>query len=208
MAFLFGGAPEGLSASTPEKALLDSLKNAGRVIQRDYRKSLMTEKSVIQEIKSLARQNKHHLATLKAKELVRLRSFQEKLQVSQCHLSSLQHNVSTMSSSQVLQESFVKTGKLLKNLNSQMNAASVMKVLRDFQLQSENFSTKQELIQEAVDESAKIEGEEEVTDSTVAMVFQELGLEASRGLASARTQPTDSLEERFQTLKLKMEKLN
>lgn len=207
MAFLFGGDVE-TSRSRPADPIKDmqgELRNAMRSILRETTKSTQQEKGLITEIKRYAAVNKLQLATLKAKELVRLRSHQERLQTTHCQLTSLHQNLATVSSTQVMHDAMAKTTKLLQNLRGKMNPATIMKNMRAFQTESENFQTTQQTLQESLDDVFQSEDEAHITEQTIGQVFEELGLDLS-GKLTTPVQPlsqiTDKdLEARFQRLK-------
>lgn len=215
MAFLFGGEeylPK--HSNTPKNPVRDTqndIRNAMRTLQRESLKTVRTEKELMAAIKRFAQINKLQLATLKAKELVRLRAHQERLEVTHCQLATLHQTLSTIASTQVMHESLAKTTKMFQNLRTTMNPASIMKTMRQFQVESEYFQTAQEQMHESVDDALQVEDEQSITQETVGQVFQELGLDLGKLMEKSGTPQAvlpavdeEDLEKRFQRLKTSM----
>lgn len=180
MSFLFGGGVETTRAKkNPIRDMQAHLRQSMRTLQRDAFKSKEQEKQLMTDIKICARANRFELCAIKAKALVRLRSHQSRVQNTVLQLSSMEQSLGTVSATQVMQDTVKNTCKLLEKMNLQMNAAGIMKLMREYQQQSEEFSTKQEAIHESIDSAMETEDEESVTDATVADVYTELGLDTS-----------------------------
>lgn len=183
MAFLFGGGNE--DSNRPHrkrdqvKDMQSQLRQSMRVVTRDSCKAKEQEKQLMLEIKQCAKANKYTLCNAKAKELVRTRIHQERLQATLGQMSGLCNNLSSISSTQVLQDCILKTGTLLQSLNKQTDVKKIMKMMDNYQVQSEQFSSKQEAVQETIDSVLETDNEATITENTVADVYLELGLDAS-----------------------------
>jgi charged multivesicular body protein 2A len=209
MSFLFGG-PESVKSYVPRNPVRETqseLRASIRTMKRELNKSMLQEKTLKLEIKKCASTNQIRFCTIKAKELVRLRNFQEKLQNTMCSLSSMDQNLSSISSTQVMQETLTKTSKLLSKLNKQTDAKGVVRAMHEYSREQEMFGMKQESIMETVDEAMQVENEDMCTNDAVADVFMELGLDASLVLSSGgATHPLNetSLAERLNKLKVSL----
>lgn len=184
MSFLFGGGSvDGYRGTTrkpnPVKDMQGKLRASMRVILRESSKASQTEKRLQQEIKHYASINKIQTCQMKAKELVRLRGHTQQLLNTHCQLTSLHQNLSGIETTQAMQESIANTSKLLKKLNTDMNASQIMKMMYEYQTQNEHFHAKQEAVNDAIDDVMSAADEDSETQATVTGIFQELGLNAA-----------------------------
>lgn len=179
MSFLFGGGDATISQRRdPVKEMQSQLRASIRSITRDVNKAKDQEKILTKEIKYYAKTNKLPLCATKAKELVRLRNHQTRLQNSIGQMSDLTHSLSNVSNTQVIQECMNKTGVLLKDLNRKTDLSKIMKMMQEYQFHTEAFQYKQESIQETIDNVMQTDNEDEVTNNTVEDIYLELGLDA------------------------------
>lgn len=190
MSFLFGGpVAERRTPANPVRDMQSQMRDSMRALMRESRKANEQEKKLVVEIKHYAQLNRLQLVQVKAKELIRLRAHQEKLQTTHCSLSSLHQSLSSIASTQIMQETITKTSKLLKSLNQSMSVHGIMKAMHEYQSQHEQFATKQENLNETIDEVMKDENEDAATSDAVSDVLQELGLDASLVLARVPLAP-------------------
>ena len=108
------------------------------------------------------------------------------------------------------QDSVASSLKLLKTMNAHMDARGIMKMMHEYQVQNETFNTKQETVQQTMDETLAVEDETETTDETIAAVFEELGLDALQ-IATARVPvkaevSVETLEQRLMRLRAQSER--
>ena len=179
------------------------LRNAMRTIARDSSKTKAREESLVREIKVFGKNNKLQQCSMKAKELVRCRQQQSKLDNTYSQLGSLLDTVSNMSATKTMQDSVQGTAKLLRNLNASIDAKGIMRLMQDFQKQSDLFSNNQETIDESIDSALQVENEDNVSEDTVTAVLEELGLDAERILKQATpvSFTSQELSERLNRLK-------
>ena len=205
MAFLFGGARP--SASTTIQAYIREINRHARSMDREAQKSLRDEKVVIKEIFANAGKNDIAMAKLKAKELVRLRTYRKRVTVTQQGLLGLSQQLKILHSTQQGQEVLAKATRILHALDKKMDIASTYRMLQEFERQSTNLSEKQELVNETLD--SVFETDMADVDSAMGDVFSELGLKlsedmsrlnvSSSGLAAQET--GDDLEARLARLR-------
>ena len=189
MAFIFGGGDPGqYRKKDPLREMQSELRSSLRLIHRETLKARHQERALALEIKTLAKSNQIQLCHLKARELVRLRVHLERLQNTSTQLTGMSQNLTSVALTQTMQTSIAQTSKMLKQYNSKTNVHSIMKMMREYALQSEQFEFKQEAVTDAIDDATATENEELATDSMVAGVLQELGVESLLRLSVASSQ--------------------
>jgi hypothetical protein len=205
MSFLFGGAPQ--VKKDPVRDYQKELRHATRSMDREEIKTASQEKILLSSITKLAKDQRLDLCKTKAKELVRLRAHRHRLVTMKGHMATLQHQLSTVNSAKVMQETMAKTTHLLRSLNSRLDAKAIHRMLMEFERQSVTFTDGQEILENTLDGIFEAENEQASTDQAVAGVFQELGLEiemnlgnAGGGLGVSSISDVD-LAERLQSLK-------
>lgn len=179
MSFLFGGGRP--TQSNTLKSYASEIRKHIRSMQREETKSTQSEKNIIKEIKALANKQEINMAKIKAKELVRTRTFRKRLAITQQGLSCLAQELSIMQSSQQTQEILEKTTKILHALNSKMDIGSTYKMLMEFDRQNTTMAEKQEIVDDSLD--SMFDTDDSEIDSTMSSVFEELGLGISNGLS-------------------------
>jgi division protein CdvB (Snf7/Vps24/ESCRT-III family) len=187
MSFLFGGAPQ--VKKDPVRDHQRELRHATRSMDREELKTGAQEKSLAASIVKLAKEQRIDLCKAKAKELVRLRAHRHRLVTMKGHMSTLQHQLSTVQSAKVMQETMAKTTHLLRSLNTRLDAKTIHRMLLEFERQSVTFTDGQEILESTLDGIFESEDEQANTDQAVAGVFHELGLELEMGMA----RPSDEL---------------
>ena len=205
MSFLFGGAPQ--TKKDPVKEYQKDLRHSMRSMDREELKAASQERLLVSSITKLAKEQRFDLCKAKAKELVRLRAHRSRLVTMKGHMSTLQHQLSTVQSAKVMQETMAKTTHLLRSLNTRLDAKAIHRMLLEFERQSLAFGDGQEVLEETLDGIFEADNEQASTDQAVASVFQELGLEIEMGLGRAGTDhslhtiPVSELEARLQSLR-------
>jgi len=183
MSFLFGGAPQ--TKKDPVKDYQKDLRHSVRSMDREELKAAQQEKALIASITKLAKEQRIDLCKAKAKELVRLRAHRNRLVTMKGHMSTLQHQLSTVQSAKVMQETMAKTTHLLRSLNARLDARAIHRMLLEFERHSTAFSDGQEILEETLDGMFEADDEKATTDDAVSGVFQELGLELSQGMGNS-----------------------
>jgi division protein CdvB (Snf7/Vps24/ESCRT-III family) len=183
MAFLFGGGKK--ASQDPVKDYQRELRHAMRSMDREDLKGAAGEKTLIASITKNAREQKMDLCKAKAKELVRLRSHRTRIATMKGHMSTLSHQLSTVQSAKVMQETVAKTTHLLQKLNGRLDAKSIHKMLYEFERQSTQFADGQEVLEETLDSIFETADEQSNTDQAVERIFDELKLDMQLSMGSA-----------------------
>jgi len=184
MAFLFGGARK--ANSEPIKDYQRELRKAIRTMDREDMKGALEEKTLINIITKQAREQKYDICKTKAKELIRLRAHRARLATMKGHMSTLSHQLSTVQSAKVMQETLTKTTHLLKGLNNRLDAKAIFKMLTEFERQSHQFSDTQGVLEETLDSIFETDNEQAMTEDAVSGIFEELKLNIELDLSRAK----------------------
>jgi len=207
MAFLFGGArPSGM----------DSLRNftsqtraSVRGIERELKKVDTQEASLLRQLKKCGQTQAIDEATAKARELVRLRGHRKRLQGLRANMVGMAQELSEVGASQKTQEMIGKTTHMLQRLNEQLNVAGTHRLMVEFERQSVEMSSKQEIVDDALDTAFTTENEAGLSEEAVRGVLEEAGFDEAARLAknipgsAGRIENSNDmeLEERFRALK-------
>jgi len=163
------------------------------------------ERALQSTIKKLATDGKAESATVKAKELVRLRAHRARTQTMHAHLQGLSQQLQTVHNSTRIQDTLAETSRMMQSVNSRFDAASVSRMLHDFERQNLLLGAKQEIIEDTMESTLEVDGEREAMDDAVLGVLQEAGLDLSSRLGTSRlaqaAEPPESLDERLQRLR-------
>lgn len=208
MSFLFGGArPSGAEAL---KGYQRDVSGQARAIEREVSRLNQQERVITQDLMKLGKANKMDLATLKARELIRMRAHRKRLYVMKTHMSGLAQQLQSVGSTGKIHEIVAKSTHILQCINTRLDAVSVQKMLMEFEKQNVIMASKQEITEEGLDEAFEVEGEQDATEDAVLSVMQEIGLDLTSYMAtkaqSAATKmlpnvSTEELEDRLQNLR-------
>jgi len=175
MSFLFGGARP--KAQDTFRDYHRKAASNARGMEREIAR-LDKEESVLQaELKRCGTDGKIETATMKAKELIRLRSHRSRLQTMRSHMLGLSQQLQTMDTSTKMQDTLCGTAKMLQNVNARFDAGSISRMLGDFERQNVLLKEKQEIVEECMESSLEVDGETDATSDAVLGVLQEAGLD-------------------------------
>ena len=207
MAFLFGGAKSASVKVDPVKEYQREIRHAQRSMDREDIKAGAQERALLADITRQAKDQKLDQCKARARELIRLRSHRARLDAMKGHMNALGHQLSTVQSAQSMQAIMGKTTRLLQGLNKKMDVKSVHRMLFEYERQSTAFADSQEVVEESLDSMFEVDGEQEATDDAMLRVFEELGLDFSVGIGSAKVGllaqvNTEDLEARLNKLRV------
>jgi charged multivesicular body protein 2A len=93
------------------------------------------------------------------------------------HLQGLCQQLQAVHSADKMQEILGATARILHCLNSRLDAATVHRMLAEYEKQNSLMSNKAEIVDDALDVMFEVDGEEQATSETVALVLREAGLD-------------------------------
>lgn len=205
MSFIFGGA-----RASNQDSLRDyqrRIAGSARGMEREIVRLDRQEKQLLKELTKYGAEGKLELATTKAKEMVRLRSHRSRLYAMKGNMTGLANQLQTVHSTGKIQETIAMTARMLQGLNTKFDAPSVARMLADFEKQNVLMASKQELIEDTLDNTFEVDGELDATSEAVLSVLEEAGLDLRDRMARpGRTAPEkagegEDLEERLQRLR-------
>ena len=203
MAFLFGGGrPSGKDGIRDHQRRAAS---TARGMERELGRIDSQERALQGAIKKMAIDGKVDTATVKAKELVRLRAHRSRMQTMHAHLLGLSQHLQTVHNSTRIQDTLAETSRMMQSVNARFDAASISRMLQDFERQNVLLGAKQEIVEDTMESALEVDGEREAMDDAVLGVLQEAGLDLSSRLGPSRLaqgpEPPESLDERLQRLR-------
>ena len=206
MAFLYGGG-----RPTGKDCLRDyqrQIASNARGMEREVARMDLQEKALQRDLVKCANENKIDAATLKAREVVRLRAHRSRVQTMRGHMVGLSQQLQTVQSTSKIQETVALTARMLQGLNARCDAASIARMLAEFEKQNILMANKQEVVEDTLDCTFEVDGEHDATSDAVASVLQEVGLDVQSkfkaqavGEAWKNTQEEDDMAERLQRLR-------
>lgn len=182
MAFLFGGARPSSAASL--KDYQRKIAASARGVQREGARLEGREAQIRRELEKLVKSDKIDEAKDKATELVRLRAHRDKLRRMGSHLQALGQQLQAVHSADKMQEILGATALILQGLNSRLDAVTVQRMLAEYERQNSLMANKSEVVDDALDTMFEVDGEEQATSETVALVLREAGLDTMAKLGS------------------------
>lgn len=175
---------------TPQERLKKNqraLDRTQRELEREKRKLEAQEKKLITEIKKAAKNNQISAAKIKAKDLVRTRSYVSKFNNMQTQLQAISLRIQAVRSSDQMSSSMREATVLLAGMNRSMNLPQLQKISMEFEKQNELMDQRQEFIDEAIDGVMEDDefNEDEEADEIVNKVLDEIGVDLNAELTTA-----------------------
>lgn len=205
MSFIFGG-----SRPTNQNSLRDyqrQIASNARGMEREVARLDMQEKVLQRDLVKCANENKIDAAAIKAKEMVRLRAHRSRVQTMKGHMTGLAQQLQTVQSTTKIQETIAMTARMLQGLNARFDAGSIARMLAEFEKQNILMANKQEVVEDTLDCTFEVDGEQDATNEAVLGVLQEVGLDVQsrlKGPAGGGQMPSEdseSIEARLQRLR-------
>lgn len=205
MSWLFGGA-----RPTGKDCLRDyqrQIASNARGMEREVARMDLQEKVLQRDLAKCASENKIEAATIKAREMVRLRSHRSRVQTMKGHMTGLAQQLQTVQSTTKIQETMAVTARMLQGLNARFDAASIARMLAEFEKQNILMANKQEVVEDTLDCTFEVDGEHDATNEAVVSVLQEVGLDVQSrlktqvGCSGVSTQEEDAMADRLQRLR-------
>jgi division protein CdvB (Snf7/Vps24/ESCRT-III family) len=187
MAFLFGGGRQ--SKTDTIKGFQRKVAGNARGMDREIARMDLQEAALQRELSRCAKESKLDTATLKAKEIVRLRAHKTRLRAVKEQMGGLAQQLQGVHMTGKIQESLCGTVQMLQTLNSRMDAGSVSKMLVEYERQTVQMQAKQELMDDAMDSGFEADGEQDDCNEAVISVLEEVGLDARAQLESRSNKP-------------------
>lgn len=207
MSFLFGGGRT--TSDNPIRSLQTQVRNGVRTSEREIARLDREEKVLLTQLKKCGSAQHIETARIKAKELVRLRAHRVRLTGLKAGLSGLSQQLGEVGTSHKIQEALGKTTEMLQKLNGQLSLVSTQRLMKEFDRQTSEMSTKQEMVNDALESAFEAENEQAETEGAVLQVLEEAGLEQACRMKSVKfdapvavnDMSSSSLESRLHSLR-------
>lgn len=184
MSFLFGGAR--VSNSNTVRDYQRKVAGNARGIEREVAKLDRKETVLQRELAKCAKEAKMDIATAKAKEIVRLRAHRARLTAVCAQMTGLSQQLQSVQTTGKVQEIIADTVGMLHTLNGRLDATGVARMLAEFERQSVQMQSKQELMHDALESGFEADGEAEDCNEAVINVLEEVGLDMRTQMIGGR----------------------
>lgn len=168
------------------------MKTAQRALSRSQRelaveqtKMERQEKVALFNIKKEVEAGKIDLAKLMAKDLVRTRNIIKKFYTTKMQLQSVATNIQGMKVTNAMALAMKSATAAIVGMNRQVSMPAMMAILREFEKQNDVMETKQEMMDDTVNEAADTEGDEQEQTDILAAICDEVGLKLTSRLDHA-----------------------
>mmetsp|Transcript_12125 Transcript_12125/g.23910 ORF Transcript_12125/g.23910 Transcript_12125/m.23910 type:complete len:212 (+) Transcript_12125:145-780(+) len=210
MSFLFGGKKK-----TPDELMREytrSIQKSTREIERERTKLQTQEKKIIADIKKAAKDGQMGPVKIMAKDLVRTRGQITKFYGMKCQMQAVGLRLQTIKSTQGMTDAMKGAARAMKSMNAQVDAKSMARILQDFEKESALMDDKQEMMDDAIDDTFEAEDEEGAINDVIGQVLAEIGIDMGAQMdlapggkpvqqAAAETEGEMSLEDRLANLR-------
>jgi len=209
MSFLFGGARPTSEHNNPLRCLQSQVRSGVRASDREIARLDRDEKLLLAQLKKCGSSQHIETARIKAKELVRLRAHRLRLTGLKAGLTGLSQQLGEVGASHKIQEALSKTTVMLQKLNGQLSLGGTQRMMKEFDRQTNEMSTKQELLNDALDSAFEGDNEEAESETAVLQVLEEAGLDEAYRMHSVKSRQqageqqisVNSLEARLHSLR-------
>uniref|UniRef100_A0A7S4L6T7 Uncharacterized protein n=2 Tax=Guillardia theta TaxID=55529 RepID=A0A7S4L6T7_GUITH len=190
MSFLFGGKKK-----TPQELMREYKRNVDksvREIEREKTKLQTQEKKIINDIRKAAKEGQMGPVRVMAKDLVRTRAQITKFYQMKCQMQAVGLRLQTIKSTQAMTEAMKGAAKAMKGMNAKVNPIAMQRILFEFEKQSEIMDSKQEMMDDAIDDAFEADDEEAQVDEVIGQVLSEIGIDLGDQMHHAA--PSESIE--------------
>lgn len=172
---------------TPAEMLRENqraLNKAMRELDREKARLEAEEKKVIAEIKKMAKMNQMDSVRVMAKQLVRTRNYCKKFTMMKATIQTVSLKIATLKSQDSMATAMKGVTLAMKKMNSRMNLPQIQKIMMDFEKQSAIMDMKEEMLDDAVDDSMGDVDDQEESEGIVNQILDELGIQIGNELNS------------------------
>ncbi|EKX44438.1 vacuolar protein sorting 2B [Guillardia theta CCMP2712] len=193
MSFLFGGKKK-----TPQELMREYKRNVDksvREIEREKTKLQTQEKKIINDIRKAAKEGQMGPVRVMAKDLVRTRAQITKFYQMKCQMQAVGLRLQTIKSTQAMTEAMKGAAKAMKGMNAKVNPIAMQRILFEFEKQSEIMDSKQEMMDDAIDDAFEADDEEAQVDEVIGQVLSEIGIDLGDQMHHAAPSSSEESQE-------------
>ncbi|KAF0987172.1 hypothetical protein HZS_3866 [Henneguya salminicola] len=128
----------------------------------------------------MGRKGEMDVVKIRAKDLVKTRRFIKKFIIMKANIEAAALKVQTLKSSNDMAVAMKGVGIALGSMNKRMNLPEIQKIMHNFEKESEIMDTKQELMEDAIDDVTGEAEDDEESEALTAKVLADLGIAISQ----------------------------
>lgn len=156
-----------------------ALEKTQRELDRERVKLENQEKKLVADIKKSAKNGQIGACKIQAKDLVRTRRYITKFYQMRTQLQAISLRIQTVRSNEAMMQSMKGATSLLGSMNRQMNLPALQRIAMEFERENDIMDQRQEMMDDAIDETTGIEDEEE-GEEVVNQVLDEIGVDLNQ----------------------------
>ena len=156
-----------------------ALEKTQRELDRERVKLENQEKKLVADIKKSAKNGQIGACKIQAKDLVRTRRYIQKFYQMRTQLQAISLRIQTVRSNEQMMVSMKGATSLLGSMNRQMNLPALQRIAMEFERENDIMDQRQEMMDDAIDESTGIEDEEE-GEEVVNQILDEIGVDLNQ----------------------------
>jgi charged multivesicular body protein 2A len=186
---------------TPKEIMREykrGIERSIRDLEREKIKLANEERKITNEMKRAAKNNQLDAVKIMARDIVRIRSYQQKFLKMKSHLNSVSLKLTTMQTSQQMMDSMAQVTRAMQGMNQRMNLPEMQKIMMEFEKQTQVMDMKEEMMGDAIDDGLGVDDEEEEEEELMAQVLDSVGLDLKGQLKSkepSKLETTEKVEE-------------
>ncbi|OAR01700.1 hypothetical protein LLEC1_07186, partial [Akanthomyces lecanii] len=144
------------------------------------------EKTLIQQIKTSAKNGQMGACKIQAKDLVRTRRYVEKFYGMRSQLQQISLRLQTYRTNEQMMQAMKGATMALGSMNKSMNLPQLQRIAMEFERENDVMEQRQEMMDDAVDDAMDV-GVEEEGDEVVEQVLEDIGIEFNQALGETPT---------------------
>ncbi|OAQ79023.1 SNF7 family protein [Purpureocillium lilacinum] len=144
------------------------------------------EKTLIQQIKTSAKNGQMGACKIQAKDLVRTRRYIEKFFAMRSQLQKISLRLQTYRTNEQMMQAMKGATMALGSMNKSMNLPQLQRIAMEFERENDIMEQRQEMMDDAVDDAMDV-GVEEEGDEVVDQVLEEIGIDFNQALGETPT---------------------
>lgn len=145
------------------------------------------EKTLIQQIKTSAKNGQMGACKIQAKDLVRTRRYVEKFYSMRSQLQKISLRLQTYRTNEQMMTAMKGATQALGSMNKSMNLPQLQRIAMEFERENDIMDQRQEMMDDVMDDAMDV-GLEEEGDEVVEQVLEEIGVDFNQALGET---PTD-----------------
>ncbi|KAG6078774.1 hypothetical protein E4U16_001407 [Claviceps sp. LM84 group G4] len=139
------------------------------------------EKTLIQQIKTSAKNGQMGACKIQAKDLVRTRRYIEKFFAMRSQLQKISLRLQTYRTNEQMMQAMKGATMALGSMNKSMNLPQLQRIAMEFERENDIMEQRQEMMDDAVDDAMDV-GVEEEGDEVVEQVLEEIGVDLGQAM--------------------------